>query len=78
MNTTNIFHQKPFIEREVFLIWRGYDAPLFYWQCKTGFAGDGIACGYDSDLDGWPDDQLNCEDQGDYTHCTQVNCTSLY
>ena len=45
---------------------------LFSLQCKTGFAGDGIACGFDSDLDGWPDNQLDCEDKGKYTHCTGV------
>lgn len=29
-------------------------------RCKVGYAGDGFHCGLDSDLDGWPDDRLDC------------------
>ncbi|XP_038078580.1 thrombospondin-1-like isoform X1 [Patiria miniata] len=54
-----------------------YSDPQYGCKCKTGFAGDGVHCGYDSDLDGWPDEQLDCEDHGDYTHCTRDNCASL-
>lgn len=30
-------------------------------QCKVGFAGDGIVCGVDTDVDGIPDKGLSCE-----------------
>ena len=37
-------------------------------QCAASFVGDGKICGKDSDGDGYPDIQLNCNG----THCTQV------
>ena len=41
---------------------------LVQLQCAASFVGDGKICGKDSDGDGYPDMQLNCND----THCTQV------
>jgi hypothetical protein len=29
-------------------------------KCKSGFAGNGVECGTDVDLDGWPDKKLEC------------------
>lgn len=37
-------------------------------QCKTGFAGNGVHCGRDEDLDGYPDEQQLCKD----TFCKKV------
>uniref|UniRef100_A0A1Y1KEV5 EGF-like domain-containing protein n=3 Tax=Photinus pyralis TaxID=7054 RepID=A0A1Y1KEV5_PHOPY len=42
-------------------------------KCKIGFAGDGVVCGPDQDLDGWPDFTLNCRDP----RCKKVN-TRVY
>jgi thrombospondin 2/3/4/5 len=45
----------------------------FGCKCKVGYAGDGLKCGTDRDLDGWPDIDLKC------THplCRQDNCPSI-
>ena len=45
---------------------------IFDLQCAASFVGDGKICGKDSDEDGYPDMQLNCND----THCIQV-CTYI-
>ena len=37
-------------------------------SCAAPFVGDGKVCGKDSDGDGYPDMQLNCND----SHCMQV------
>lgn len=42
-------------------------------KCKVGWSGNGIECGVDSDLDGWPDQQLNCTD----IHCRADNCPNI-
>ncbi|XP_076864492.1 thrombospondin-3b-like [Brachyhypopomus gauderio] len=42
--------------------------------CNIGFAGNGIICGADSDLDGYPDDALPCIDND--RHCRADNCAS--
>ncbi|KAK4884595.1 hypothetical protein RN001_000866 [Aquatica leii] len=42
----------------------------FACKCKIGFAGNGIICGPDRDLDGWPDYELNCTD----IRCKKDNC----
>ena len=42
-------------------------------QCNLGFAGNGEYCQKDSDLDGFPDDQLPCKEQ----HCKIDNCPSI-
>ncbi|XP_028407123.1 cartilage oligomeric matrix protein-like [Dendronephthya gigantea] len=40
-------------------------------QCNLGFAGNGYVCGKDSDLDGFPDEDLpNCKER----HCRKDNC----
>lgn len=39
-------------------------------RCRIGWAGDGHMCGPDSDLDGWPDFELNCEN----LRCKADNC----
>ncbi|XP_065911567.1 cadherin EGF LAG seven-pass G-type receptor 1-like isoform X2 [Dysidea avara] len=38
------------------------------------YAGNGVKCGLDSDSDGYPDVQLNCEDQ----HCLEDECPFVY
>ncbi|XP_055332011.1 cartilage oligomeric matrix protein-like isoform X2 [Paramacrobiotus metropolitanus] len=44
--------------------------PGYGCECKVGFAGDGKMCGRDSDLDGFPDNALPCNE----LHCRQDNC----
>ncbi|CAG5128554.1 unnamed protein product, partial [Candidula unifasciata] len=39
-------------------------------QCAVGYAGDGQMCARDTDLDGFPDIELSCEDR----RCRQDNC----
>lgn len=39
-------------------------------RCKIGWAGDGYFCGSDSDMDGYPDHNLNCTD----VRCKVDNC----
>jgi len=43
-----------------------------FCQCDVGFAGNGKLCGIDSDLDGFPDETLDCTD----LQCTKDNCPS--
>lgn len=43
---------------------------FFLPQCPTGFAGDGVTCGPDSDLDGFPNMDLPCVDP----QCRRDNC----
>ena len=38
-------------------------------QCKVGYAGDGLMCTLDSDLDGFPDVELPCAER----RCRQVS-----
>lgn len=38
-----------------------------------GWAGDGYHCGIDSDLDGWPDKNLECSDK----RCRADNCAVI-
>lgn len=44
------------------------------WRCRCnkGWVGDGFVCGPDTDMDGWPDIQLNCTVYG----CKKDNCVN--
>jgi len=42
-------------------------------QCKVGYAGDGLMCTLDSDLDGFPDVELPCAER----RCRQDNCPEV-
>jgi len=45
-------------------------------ECKLGWAGNGEQCGLDSDLDGYPDEDLPCVDQ-EPEKCRRDNCPSV-
>lgn len=44
------------------------------WQCGVGWAGNGYLCGPDIDIDGFPDDKLDCPEQS----CNKVSPDSPY
>jgi len=46
----------------------------FECRCKPGFAGNGFVCDADEDMDGVPDEALNCT--GD-PRCAKDNCKSI-
>lgn len=44
------------------------------WQCGVGWAGNGYLCGSDVDIDGFPDDKLDCPEK----NCNKVGPVMVY
>ena len=43
--------------------------PFPSWQCGVGWAGNGYLCGPDIDIDGFPDEKLECPER----NCAKVS-----
>ncbi len=43
-------------------------------QCRVGYAGNGIHCGLDEDLDGYPSEELQCQTK----YCRKVGMLEIY
>ena len=49
---------------------------LFLLECLDGFAGNGVFCGVDVDMDGHPLESLECSD-GSNNECRADNCETV-